>query len=232
MSRAQNLRGISQNEQQQLEGWYVLPGHLCQWGAISPPRVLHGVEVNFPCSSRIGAVLIIADLIDNEKQVDEVADCAKLFIPSVGIGMGHQEFVVALDEEGPLPVSEYIVAIDPGSGFCRGLPVVGIRGPLEGLREGKEIGEVKRCGRWVHDWKPEENEDGKFANMRGLFIRSHASHYSPFKPKCLWMSRQVEGARWTGTVPGGIAVSDRDLVSGWEPTNRPRRGQVDSEHRN
>jgi hypothetical protein len=58
-----------------------------------------------------------------------------------------------LDEESTLPVSEDIIAIDPGSGFCCSLPVVGIRGPLEGLREGKEIGEVKRRGHCVHDSK-------------------------------------------------------------------------------
>jgi hypothetical protein len=61
------------------------------------------------------------------------------------IGVRNQKFVVTLDEESPLPVGEDIVAVDPSPGLCSGFPVMGVGGSLEGLREGEEIGEVKRA---------------------------------------------------------------------------------------
>ena len=92
----------------------------------------------------IGTILVIADFVDNEEQVDEVTDCAEFFEPRMRIGVRDQKFVVTLDEESPLPVGEDIVAVDPSSGLCCSFPVVGVGGSLKGLREGEEIGEVKR----------------------------------------------------------------------------------------
>lgn len=94
----------------------------------------------------VGTVLVIADFVNNEEQVDKVADCAEFPIPRMRIGVGDQKFVVALDEKGTLSVGEDIVAVDPSPGLCCGLPVVGIGGSLEGLREREEIREVKRRG--------------------------------------------------------------------------------------
>jgi hypothetical protein len=62
------------------------------------------------------------------------------------IGVRDQKFVATLDEERPLSVGENIVAVDPSPGLCCSLPVVGIGGSLERLREGEEVGEVKGRG--------------------------------------------------------------------------------------
>lgn len=92
----------------------------------------------------VGTILVIADFVNNEEQVDEVTDCAEFFIPRMRIGVRNQKFVATLDEESPLSVGENIVAVDPGTGLCSGFPVMGVGGSLEGLREGEEVGEVKR----------------------------------------------------------------------------------------
>ncbi len=95
----------------------------------------------------VGTILVIADFVNNEEQVDEVADCAEFFIPRMRIGVRNQKFVVTLDEESPLSISEDIVAVDPSPGLCCSILVVGVGGALEGLREGEEIREVERGGR-------------------------------------------------------------------------------------
>jgi hypothetical protein len=99
---------------------------------------------SFAC---VGTILVIADFINDEEQVDKVADCAEFSIPRMRIGVGHEKFVVTLDEESTLSVSEDVEAVDPSPGLRCSLPVVRISGPFEGLREGEEIGEVKRRGR-------------------------------------------------------------------------------------
>ena len=70
------------------------------------------------CFARVGTILVIADFVNDEEQVDEVADCTKFFIPRMRIGVGHQKLVATLDEESPLSVSEDIVAVDPSPGLC------------------------------------------------------------------------------------------------------------------
>jgi hypothetical protein len=60
------------------------------------------------------------------------------------IGVRDQKFVVTLDEKSLLSVGEDIVAVDLSTGLCCG-PPVGVGGSLEGLREGEEIGDVKRA---------------------------------------------------------------------------------------
>jgi hypothetical protein len=92
----------------------------------------------------IGTILVIANFVDNEEQVDEVTNRAKFFIPRMRIGVRNQKFVETLDEESPLSVGEDVVAVDPSPGLCCGFPVMGVGGSLEGFREGEEIGEVKR----------------------------------------------------------------------------------------
>ena len=92
----------------------------------------------------IGTILVIADFVNNEEQVDEVTDCAEFFIPRMRIGVRNQKLVVTLDEKSPLSVGEDIVAVDPRTGLCCGFPVMRVGGSLEGFREGEEIGEVKR----------------------------------------------------------------------------------------
>ena len=92
----------------------------------------------------VGTILVIADFVNNEEQVDEIADCTEFFVPRMRVGVGYQELVVTLDEESPLSVCEDIVAVDPSPGLCCSFLVVGVGGPLEGLREGEEIGEVER----------------------------------------------------------------------------------------
>jgi len=92
----------------------------------------------------VGTILIIADFVDNEEQVDEVADRAEFFKPRMRIGVRNQKFVVTLDEESPLSVGEDIVAVDPSPGLCCSFPVMGVGGSLEGFGEGEEIWEVKR----------------------------------------------------------------------------------------
>jgi hypothetical protein len=92
----------------------------------------------------VGTILVIADFVNNEEQVDEVTDCAEFFITRMRIGVRNQKFVVTLDEKGPLSVGEDIVAVDPSPGLCCSFPVVRVGGSLEGLREGEEIREVKR----------------------------------------------------------------------------------------
>lgn len=91
----------------------------------------------------IGTILVIADFVNDEEQVDKVTNCAKFFIPRMRIGVRDQKFVVTLDEESPLSVGEDIVAVDPSTGLCCSFPVMGVGGSLEGLGEGEEIGDVK-----------------------------------------------------------------------------------------
>jgi hypothetical protein len=103
----------------------------------------HDVEVNVSSFARIHAVLVIADFVNDEQQVDKVANCAEFLISSVGIGVRHEEFVATLDEEGTFSVSKDVVAVDPSTRFGGCLPVVGIGGSSEGLGESEEVGEVK-----------------------------------------------------------------------------------------
>lgn len=98
---------------------------------------------SFAC---VGTALVIADFINDEEQVDEVANCAEFSIPRMRIGVGYQKFVITLDEESTLSVSEDVEAVDPSPGLCCSLPVVRIRGPFKGRGEGEEIREVERRG--------------------------------------------------------------------------------------
>jgi hypothetical protein len=120
-----------------------LSSHLGQRGTVCPPWISHSIEVNFSGFACIRAALIIADLVNDEQQVDKVAYGTEFLISSVGIGVRHEKFVATLDKESTLSVSEDVVAVDPGARLGGGFPVVGVGGPLEGLRESEKIWEIK-----------------------------------------------------------------------------------------
>jgi hypothetical protein len=136
--------------------------------------VSHDVEVNVSSFACIHAVLVIADFVNDEQQVDKVANCAELLISRVGIGVRHEKFVATLDEEGTFSVSKDVVAIDPGPRLGSCFPVVGIGGSSKGLGESEEVWEVKGFGFCVHygggmrDWKRWSGTSSK----SGTFIRS------------------------------------------------------------
>jgi hypothetical protein len=94
----------------------------------------------------IRAALIIADLVNDEQQINKVAYCTEFLISRMGICVRHEKFVATLDKESTLSVSEDIVAVDPGARLGGSLLVMGISGPLERPRECEKVWEVKGLG--------------------------------------------------------------------------------------
>ncbi len=98
-----------------------------------------------------GTTLVVADFVNDEDQVDEVADGTKFLIVRIREGVGRQKLEVTLGEESPLSVIEDMVVDDPSLGLWCSFREVGVGGSLEGRGEGQEIGEDIRGGFWVHD---------------------------------------------------------------------------------
>lgn len=91
----------------------VLLRHLAQDGAVVVRGVAHRVVEGEAGLVRALAVLVVADLVDREEQVDEVAGGAELLVAGVGVGVCAEELAAALEEEGALFVREDLVAVDP-----------------------------------------------------------------------------------------------------------------------
>ena len=59
------------------------------------------------------AILVVADLVDGEEEVDKVAGRAEAFVVGVGVGVGTEELAATLKEEGTLLVGQHTVAVNP-----------------------------------------------------------------------------------------------------------------------
>ena len=73
----------------------------------------------------------VADLIDDEEGVDEIAADSETLVRSGRISVGDQEFVAARDEFRTLFIAEHFEAVDPGTGFGSGGFVVGVGGVFQ-----------------------------------------------------------------------------------------------------
>lgn len=117
----------------------VLASHLGQRRAVIPVGVAHGVQEHLARVTCALPVLVVADFINYEEQIDKVATGPKLIVSSVGIGVGNKELVAPLKEEREFASFEHVVAVDPCARFSTGLGIVGTGRSLE--RAGcKEIG--------------------------------------------------------------------------------------------
>jgi hypothetical protein len=113
---------------------------LSKFGTIVPRWVLKDVKVNHARRKGVLAVLLVADLIDDEQSVDKVAADSETFVRSERIRVGDQEFIAARDKLRALLVVEYLEAVDPGTRFGGGGFVVGVGGVLQRAHR-MEIGE-------------------------------------------------------------------------------------------
>ena len=77
----------------------VLASHLGQRRAVIPVGVAHGVQEHLARVTCALPVLVVADFINYEEQIDKVATGPKLIVSSVGIGVGNKELVAPLKEE-------------------------------------------------------------------------------------------------------------------------------------
>ena len=122
---------------------------MSEFRTIVPRWILKDVEVNHARTQGVLAVLYVADLIDDEKSVDEIAADSETLIRSEGVCVGDQELVAACDEFRTLLVTEHFEAVDPSTGFGRRAFVVGVGGVLQGTHR-MEIGkgELLHSHRW------------------------------------------------------------------------------------
>ena len=119
-----------------------LSGNLSEFGTIIPRWILEDIEINHARSEGVLAVLHVADLVDDEEGVDEVAADSEAFVRSERISVGDQELVATGDELCALLIAEHFEAVDPGARLCgRGL-VVGVGCVLQGAHRMK-IGKGK-----------------------------------------------------------------------------------------
>ena len=98
-----------------------------------------------PSGMRPVSVLIIRDVVENEKEVDKIAACAKLCVWRVRERVGHKKLGAAPEKERELGPLEELVTADPRAGLGCSLLVVRIRLANEradGMKIGK--GEVSR----------------------------------------------------------------------------------------
>ena len=123
---------------------------MSEFRTIVPRWILKDVEVNHARTQGVLAVLYVADLIDDEKGIDEIAADSETLVRSEGVGVGDQELVAACDELCTLFVTEHLEAVDPGTGFGGRGFVVGVGGVLQGAH-GMEIGkgELLHSRRWL-----------------------------------------------------------------------------------
>lgn len=91
----------------------VLLRHLAQDGAVVVREVAHRVVECEAGLVRALAVLVVADLVDREKQVDEIAGGAELLVAGVWVCVCAEELATTLEEEGALFVGQDLVAVDP-----------------------------------------------------------------------------------------------------------------------
>ena len=90
---------------------------------------------------RPGPVLVVRDLVDNEKEVAKIAACAELCVRGVRECVRDEKLGTAPEKECELGSREELVAEDPLRGLCTSLLVVSAegRGPWA---DGVEIGEA------------------------------------------------------------------------------------------
>ena len=97
-------------------------------GAIVPFGVFHSFDIRSASGSSTGAALVVADFVNDEQEVDEIAGGAELFIISVWVGPCTQKLATPLLEELELLAGKDLVVEYPCRGSCTGLSVVGIEG--------------------------------------------------------------------------------------------------------
>lgn len=102
------------------------------------------------------AILVVADLVNDEEQIDKVTARPELIIASIGISVRDEELVAPLVEERKLPAFEKLVAVDPCTGFSRGLGVVWVGGSLEPaqceeVRKSELLRGHCECGMWMRE---------------------------------------------------------------------------------
>ena len=124
---------------------YALLSHLAKRRAIFEVEVTHGVVESEAGRMRALPVLVVRDLVDGEKQIDEVAGCPETLVIRVRVRVRTEELAPALKEERPLAVGEDAVAVNPLRRLCRGCGVVWVEGTNE-WRYRMQVGEHERVG--------------------------------------------------------------------------------------
>lgn len=95
----------------------------------------------------VAVALLVAELVDDEQQVDEVATSTELLIASVRVGVRTQQFALSLEKEGAATISENSIAVDPTSRLCCGALPKGVGSVTKKWRRnGEKIGKDKM--RW------------------------------------------------------------------------------------
>ena len=92
---------------------YVLFRHLAERGTIVVGEVPHGVVERETSLVGALAILVVADLVDSEEEVDEVAGHPELLIAGVRVSVCAEQLAAALEEECTLLVREDTVRVDP-----------------------------------------------------------------------------------------------------------------------
>ena len=105
---------------------YVLLGHFAQCGSVVVGKVAHGVVERKTGLMSTLAVLVVADLVNGEEKVDEVAGGAELLVAGIGVSVCAEELAATLEEEGTLLVGQNAVRVDPLRGLGGGFGVVGV----------------------------------------------------------------------------------------------------------
>ena len=84
--------------------------------------------------------MYVADLIDDEQGVDEVAAASQTFVRGIRVAVGGQELVAFRHKLGTLCVTENLVAVDPRARLCADGHIVGVGCVLERAQDMK-VGE-------------------------------------------------------------------------------------------
>ncbi len=62
-----------------------LCGHLRKLRPVGPGRILHRLQKDVACTTNVAIALLIAEFIDDEQQVDQIAASTKFFVASIRV---------------------------------------------------------------------------------------------------------------------------------------------------